>query len=132
MKYDLFTGICSIKFILPTFKHWGINNSAVLKIVPNRQATISVIMPCMFPTFIFCLLFTTLHYSSPAHSAAVQVVFDVSGSRVGESDAWRNINGRKCLCEIDQRFSASLLAASRKQWLGLKFCKHMKISVIAA
>lgn len=72
-----------------------------------------------------------MHYSSPARSAAVQAVFDVGGSRVGESDAWRNINGRKCLCEIDQRFSASALAASHKQWRSLKFCKHMRISVTA-
>lgn len=49
----------------------------------------------MFPTFIFCLLFTAMDYSSPARRAAVQVVFDVGVSKVGESDAWRNINGRK-------------------------------------
>lgn len=63
------------------------------KIVPNRRVNISVIMPCMFPTFIFCLLFTTM--DGVLSSAAVRVVFDVGGGRVGESDTRRNINGRR-------------------------------------
>lgn len=94
-----------------------------LKIVPNRCVNISVIMSCMFPTFIFSLLYTTMDYSSPARCAAVLVVFDVGGSRVGESDAW-NINRKKSVCEIDQHFSVSELAASHKQW----WCYSIKAS----
>lgn len=44
----------------------------VLKIFPIRHVNISVIMLCVLPTFIFCLLFTTLDYS-----AVLAVVFDV-------------------------------------------------------
>lgn len=48
------------------FLSTGTNNSVVLKIAPDRHVNISVIMPCVFPTFISCLLFTTMDYSSPA------------------------------------------------------------------
>lgn len=71
----------------------------------------------MFLTFIFSLLFTTVDYSFPARRVAMRVVFDVGGSTVGESDARRNIHGRKkCLCEIAQHFTTNVLEESHKQW----------------
>lgn len=60
-------GFAALGLFCP-FLSTGINNSAVLKIVPNRRVSISVIMPNAFPTFIYCLLFTTMDYSSPARS----------------------------------------------------------------
>lgn len=48
------------------FLSTGTNNSMVLKIAPDRHVNISVIMPCVFPTFISCSRFTTMDYSSPA------------------------------------------------------------------